>query len=149
MFHNEIMAVPRGAVGPRCKLIIQSLWARQRFLQLHVPTRAVRGDRAPGADAVVRLILGRSYGSQPRRVVAAGLPRSKGRRERGLYSLLPQVRRPVVRVSRDPLLAAYSSESLLGHVDITESWERHGFLHSMALFRPLQNARDNLVHNQP
>ena len=46
-------------------------------------------------------------------------------------------------------LAAYGRESLLGHVDITESWERHGFLPSMALFRPLQNARDNLVHNQP
>jgi hypothetical protein len=47
-----------------------------------------------------------------------------------------------------PLLAAYGGESLLGHVDITESWEWHSFLHSMALFRLLQNARDNRVHNQ-
>ena len=40
-----------------------------------------------------------------------------------------------MRVGGDPLLAAYGDKCILCNCDITESWERHGFLHSMALFR--------------
>src|SRR5262249_48677024 len=102
------------------------------------------------ADAVVRLVLEPLIGipTASAHAAAAGvvvLRKARGALpERGWQPLLPQIRRlGHVRVARDARLAAYGSESLLGHVDITESWERHGVLPSMALFRPLQNARDN------
>src|SRR5262249_13416719 len=125
--------------------------AATRFLELHIPHHP--GDSSPrgveylGADAVVRLVLEPlvRVPTARSRAAAGGVVAIRKARgavpERGGQPLLRQVRWLChVRVSRNPLLAAYCVEGSLGHFDVTESWERHNGLHSIALYRPVPAA---------